>query len=80
MPWLENLSRVLSFGHSSIETAHVNAYKELFQFMRKRIDEHAKSWVQGQPRDITDAYLDKVEETLDVSSSFHKSRKARNSK
>ena len=74
MPWMENLTRALSLGHLSFIADQVNALKELNQFMREQIDERAKSWVKGQPRDITDVYLDKIEETTDVSSSFHKSR------
>ena len=74
MPWMENLTRALSFGHYSLITDHVNALKENYQFMRDQIDERTKSRIKGQPRDITDAYLDKIEETTDVSSSFHKSR------
>ena len=74
MPWMENLTRFLSLGHSSIIADRVDGLKEVFQFMRQQIDERAKSWVKGQPRDITDAYLDKIEETTDVNSSFHKSR------
>ena len=74
MPWMENLTRVLSLGRLSIIADRVNGLKEIYHFMRKQIDERAKSRVKGHPRDITDAYLDKVEETKDVSSSFHKSR------
>ena len=74
MPWLENLTRLLSFGHLSIIADKVNGFKEIYQFMRKQIEKRANSWVKCQPRDITDAYLDKIEETTDVSSSFHKIR------
>ena len=74
MPWMENLTRALSFGHLSIIADRLNALKELRQFVKNQIDERAKSWVKGQPRDMTDAYLDKIEETTDISSSFHKSR------
>ena len=74
MPWMENLTRALSLGHLSIISGRVNGYKELFQFMRDQIIERARSRVQGQPRDMTDAYLDKIDNTSDESSSFHKSR------
>ena len=74
IPWMENVARVLSFGHLSLIADRLNALKELNQFMTNQIDERTQSWVKGQPRDITDAYLDKIEETADVSSSFHKSR------
>ena len=74
MPWMENLTRAVSLGHLSIIVDRVNGLKETYQFMRSQIDERAKRWVKGQPRDMTDAYLDKIEETTDISSSFHKSR------
>ena len=74
MPWMENFTRFLSLGHLSIIADRVNGLKEIYQFIRNQIDERAKSWVKGQPRDITDAYLDKIEGTPDIGSSFHKSR------
>ena len=74
MPWMENLTRALSLGHLSIIKDQVDGLKEFYHLIRQQIDERAKSWVKGQPRDITDVYLDKIEETTDVSSSFHKSR------
>ena len=74
MPWMENFTRFLSLGHLSIIADRVNGLKEIYQFIRNQIDERAKSWVKGQPRDITDVYLDRIDETTDVSSSFHKSR------
>ena len=75
LPWMENFTRVLSLGHWSIMADKVNGFKGFYQFMRQRIDERATSRVEGQPRDITDAYLDKMEKTTDLSSSFHKNRK-----
>ena len=78
MPWMENLTQILSFGHLSIMKDRVDGLKEMYQLIRQQIDERKKSWVKGQPRDITDAYLDKIEETSDVNSSFHKSRTSEN--
>ena len=74
MPWLENLTRLFSLGHLSIIADRKNGLKETYQFMQEQIDVRARSWGKGQPRDITDAYLDKIAETTDVSSSFHKIR------
>ena len=74
MPWMEKLTRILSLGHLSLIKDRVIGLKEIYQFMKEQIKERAKTWVKGQPRDITDAYMDKIEKTTDVSSSFHKSR------
>ena len=76
MPWMENMVRVLSLGHLSLIADRVMGFKEIYQFMRGQIDERAKSRVKDQPRDMTDAYLDKIEETTDMGSSFHKIRKS----
>ena len=74
MPWMENLTRILSLGHLSIIKDQADGLKEMYQLIRQQVDERKKSWVKGQPRDITDVYLDRIDETTDVSSSFHKSR------
>ena len=76
MPWMENMVRILSLGHLSLIADRVMGFKEIYQFMRDQIDERATSRVKDQPRDMTDAYLDKIEETTDMSSSFHKIRKS----
>ena len=75
MPWIETLTQILSLGQKSLIGEKVEAYEETYQFMKDRIEERKQTWVKGQPRDITDAYLDKVDETEDIDSSFHRSRK-----
>jgi len=49
----------------------VAAFREIDAFMKEKISEKKGTWVKGQPRDLADAYLDKIEDTTDVNSSFH---------
>lgn len=55
------------FGH----TKRVQGLRKIQAFLSKLIKEHESSRVEGEPRDLTDAYLDKIAATTDAASSFH---------
>ena len=75
MPWMDSLAQIVSFGGKTLTHDRCESFKEIYEFMRTRLEERAQSWIKGEPRDMSDAYRDKVDDTTDVNSSFHKSRK-----
>ena len=40
-------------------------------YIQALIEQHRKNLVRGQPRDLTDAYMEQIEATSETESSFH---------
>ncbi|CAG7725837.1 unnamed protein product, partial [Allacma fusca] len=64
-PWLSNL-----MPNFTGVTSWVTAYKNLCDFVEGKANERKQTRVKGQPRDMTDAYFDREENTNDPASTF----------
>ena len=53
MPWLENLTRFITFGKKSIIKVRIEGFHELYAFCQKHILRRKATWIKEDPRDIT---------------------------
>lgn len=66
LPWLAKIMPQRS-GYNSVK----KAVEELRALFRQVVADHRASYQPGVQRDFVDAYLGKIEETQDTSSSFY---------
>ncbi|CAG7718903.1 unnamed protein product [Allacma fusca] len=69
-PWLSNL-----MPDFTGVTSWIQAYRGLCDFVEGKANDRKQTRVKGQPRDITDAYIDRVEDTKDPASTFFPAKK-----
>ena len=60
--WFPNVSR---------HKYRIDCSEKIGEYIQARIEEHRKTLVRGQPRDLTDAYLELSEPTSDAERSLH---------
>ncbi|CAG7725253.1 unnamed protein product, partial [Allacma fusca] len=65
IPWLSNL-----LPNFTGVTSWVSSYRDLSNFVKLKAEERAGTQIRGHPRDITDAFIDLVEETEEPTSTF----------
>ena len=62
------------FPNAVRHTYRIESSRKIKAFLRHLIEEHQKTFVKGQTRDLTDAYLE-LSESSDPESSFHSNGK-----
>ena len=73
---LENLGIFITklvhwFPDACGHTQRLQRAQKVQAYLRQLVEEHKATLVQGQPRDLTDAYLEVSEATTEADSSFH---------
>ena len=59
------------FPNAVRHTYRIEGMAKIQDYIRGLIAEHRETLVKGQPRDLTDAYLELSEATTEADSSFH---------
>ena len=66
IPWLTKLFPKMS-GYDEM----MADLQPALDFLQGFIDKHKSNFIPGEPRDLIDAYLDKIKSTDDPNSSFY---------
>ncbi|CAG7721846.1 unnamed protein product [Allacma fusca] len=64
-PWMSNL-----MPNFTGVTSWVEAFQSLIAFVDGKVEERKQTRVKGHPRDMTDAFVDRMEDTNDPASTF----------
>jgi len=73
LPWFAKIAPKLS-GYEKV----LKDVPLILSFLKKPIDHHLNTFIDGQLRDFLDVYIQESKSTTDKSSSFHSSKNGMN--